>query len=217
MEIHHIVEKYEGGDDTFDNAIPLCFDCHSDMRSYDHNHAKGSKYSRNELKRHRDSWYERVSESHSVSSGSIIYETDKQVFLKTFSILSWSSVIYSIAIRDPYQAIHQDVGRGINEYLHYESSGALAFSDSDLEGIRCMLVISLEEFSNHLSSNTFSVGKTEYFQVPNDWSHLCEKKYNEIGEKYNPVMGDIVSTWKDLLRMGRGKFDIIPSGFIESE
>jgi 5-methylcytosine-specific restriction endonuclease McrA len=36
MELHHIVHRSEGGQDTFENCIPLCFDCHGDMRSYDH-------------------------------------------------------------------------------------------------------------------------------------------------------------------------------------
>lgn len=30
IEIHHIVLASEGGRDTFDNAIALCFDCHAD-------------------------------------------------------------------------------------------------------------------------------------------------------------------------------------------
>ena len=41
-------------------AIPVCFDCHSDMRSYDFKHPKGSKYTPDELRQHRDRWYEKV-------------------------------------------------------------------------------------------------------------------------------------------------------------
>ena len=29
IECHHIIPHADGGDDTFDNCIPLCFDCHS--------------------------------------------------------------------------------------------------------------------------------------------------------------------------------------------
>ena len=60
IEIHHIQEKADGGENTFENAIPLCFDCHADMRSYDHRHPKGTKYTREELVRHRDNWYRQV-------------------------------------------------------------------------------------------------------------------------------------------------------------
>ena len=32
MEIHHIKAKADGGEDSFENAIPLCFDCHAEVR-----------------------------------------------------------------------------------------------------------------------------------------------------------------------------------------
>lgn len=41
IEIHHIKQESESGEDTFENAIALCFDCHADMRSYDFKHPKG--------------------------------------------------------------------------------------------------------------------------------------------------------------------------------
>lgn len=60
MEIHHIKAQADGGNDTFENAIPLCFDCHAEVRQYDPRHPKGIKFSEKELILHRDSWYEKV-------------------------------------------------------------------------------------------------------------------------------------------------------------
>lgn len=60
MECHHIKHVSEGGTDEFDNCIPLCLECHADMRSYDHHHPKGTKYTHKELKSHRDAWYRAV-------------------------------------------------------------------------------------------------------------------------------------------------------------
>ena len=57
MNLHHIKQVAGGGEDTFDNCIPLCFDCHSDVGSYNPNHPLGRKYSEAELKGHRDNWY----------------------------------------------------------------------------------------------------------------------------------------------------------------
>ena len=45
MELHHIRQKADGGEDTFENCIPLCFDCHADMRKGDPKHPKGKRYS----------------------------------------------------------------------------------------------------------------------------------------------------------------------------
>lgn len=61
MELHHIKPRAEGGKDTFDNCIPLCFDCHADQRSTDHRHPKGRKYSQKELRVRRDAWYQEAS------------------------------------------------------------------------------------------------------------------------------------------------------------
>ena len=60
MEVHHIIQRADGGPDSFDNAIPLCFDCHRDVGSYNPHHPKGSKYSPEELKRIRNSFYDKV-------------------------------------------------------------------------------------------------------------------------------------------------------------
>jgi hypothetical protein len=60
IELHHIKPSSEGGADTYENCIPLCFDCHADVRAYDPKHPKGKKYTESELKRHRDAWYAKI-------------------------------------------------------------------------------------------------------------------------------------------------------------
>ena len=60
IEIHHIKQHADGGTDTFENAIPLCFECHADMGKTDPHHPKGRNYTETELKFHRDRWYEHV-------------------------------------------------------------------------------------------------------------------------------------------------------------
>lgn len=58
IELHHIVPVAEGGDDSADNCIPLCFDCHAEIGHYNDGHPKGRKFTPDELKAHRDRWYE---------------------------------------------------------------------------------------------------------------------------------------------------------------
>lgn len=57
MEVHHIKAEADGGTNTFENAIPLCFDCHAIVRQYDPRHPKGTKFTEKELVQHRDNWY----------------------------------------------------------------------------------------------------------------------------------------------------------------
>lgn len=62
IEVHHIIQKADGGEDSFDNAVPLCFDCHAEAGHYNPHHPKGAKYSPSELRSHRDSWYRVVAD-----------------------------------------------------------------------------------------------------------------------------------------------------------
>ncbi len=57
LEIHHIKPEADDGPSTPENGIPLCFDCHADVASYNEKHPRGRKYRRSELRRLRDEWF----------------------------------------------------------------------------------------------------------------------------------------------------------------
>ena len=63
LELHHIKPKSLGGEDSYDNCIPLCFDCHAEVRAYDVKHPKGKKYTESELIQHKNRWYTKVKDS----------------------------------------------------------------------------------------------------------------------------------------------------------
>ncbi|HEX2970867.1 MAG TPA: HNH endonuclease [Tepidisphaeraceae bacterium] len=60
IEIHHIDPDLTQGRDDPDNGIPLCFDCHAMVGSYNPKHPRGRKYRPTELKRLRDAWFAAV-------------------------------------------------------------------------------------------------------------------------------------------------------------
>lgn len=62
IELHHIEMESNGGETTYENCIPLCFDCHAEAGHYNINHPKGTKYSPAELRAHRNLWYRAVQE-----------------------------------------------------------------------------------------------------------------------------------------------------------
>jgi hypothetical protein len=62
IEVHHIIPRSQGGEDTLENAIALCFDCHADAGHYFAGHPKGSKLNPEELKKHKEKWFKIVSE-----------------------------------------------------------------------------------------------------------------------------------------------------------
>ena len=60
IEAAHIIPESEGGPSDEENCIPLCFDCHQEVGSYNDQHPKGNKFKPNELRAHRDRIYRLV-------------------------------------------------------------------------------------------------------------------------------------------------------------
>ena len=60
MEAAHIIAEAEGGSNEFDNGIPLCFDCHQEVGSYNNQHPRGNKIRPEELRARRDRVYQLV-------------------------------------------------------------------------------------------------------------------------------------------------------------
>lgn len=79
IELHHIKQVADGGEDTADNCIPLCFDCHAEVKSYNPHNPKGRRFTEKELKGHRDKCYERYSIKNSGST-TLNIEKPKSIF-----------------------------------------------------------------------------------------------------------------------------------------
>jgi hypothetical protein len=62
VETHHIIPTSNGGDDSYDNCVVLCFNCHAEVENYNPNHPKGRKITADELKRLRDHLYQQVAD-----------------------------------------------------------------------------------------------------------------------------------------------------------
>jgi hypothetical protein len=56
METDHIVPSAEGGSDAIENAIPVCFECHAEIHSYNDKHPRGRKFLADELRAHKEQW-----------------------------------------------------------------------------------------------------------------------------------------------------------------
>ena len=56
IETDHIVPRGEGGPDSIDNAIPVCFECHAEIHSYNDKHPRGRKFRPEELRGHKKHW-----------------------------------------------------------------------------------------------------------------------------------------------------------------
>ncbi len=56
IETDHIIPAESRGGDDIDNAIPVCFECHAEIHSYNDKHPRGRKFQPEELRLHKDQW-----------------------------------------------------------------------------------------------------------------------------------------------------------------
>jgi hypothetical protein len=62
METDHIIPYDQGGGDNIDNAIPVCFECHAEIHSYNDRHPRGRKFHPDELRLHKEQWLKTCAE-----------------------------------------------------------------------------------------------------------------------------------------------------------
>ncbi len=56
IETDHIIPEADKGTDEIDNAIPVCFECHAEIHSYNDQHPRGRKFTPDELHGHKAQW-----------------------------------------------------------------------------------------------------------------------------------------------------------------
>ncbi|HCH5588340.1 TPA: HNH endonuclease [Vibrio parahaemolyticus] len=194
IEIHHIVQKCEQGDDSIDNAIALCFNCHADMKSYDHKHPKGTKYRPSELKRRRDDWYNKV-------KGGLIHErqeapceNDMLTHKKLTSRLPWDGLIQEIRECSFQGRISFSFVDSIHEAENFlKNDPSLFFYNKELTDSLNDFKENLFKLSEVLGTHTFGVQTGEYYcEVPKEYSrekywasiNLLKSRASAVNESY---------------------------------
>lgn len=56
IQIDHMIPQADDGPDTYDNALPVCLECHAEIHTYNPQHPIGRKFQPSELRGHRDQW-----------------------------------------------------------------------------------------------------------------------------------------------------------------
>lgn len=56
METDHIEQRADSKNDSIENAIPVCFECHAEIHLYNDHHPKGRKFQPEEIREHKKQW-----------------------------------------------------------------------------------------------------------------------------------------------------------------
>ena len=158
IETHHIMPKANGWKDSFDNCIPLCFECHAEVGCYNPQHPKGRKFSENELRRHRDNWYAKVKKSEwYIVSNSEYRKIDIQLFQKIIGHhLPLDSMSYFLRQHDFRLHYSAENFAYLHKFVYYYCRRPdFEFMDMDIEASKAMLAEKIDNFLDPLS-NAFS-------------------------------------------------------------
>lgn len=201
IELHHIVQKADGGQDTYENCIPLCFDCHAEVKAYNPKHPKGRKFTGSELKGHRDRWYEKVKVNAGVVVNSNYLELDRKLFDEIRKILPSSGSVDFARFHDYGGAFPKESLNDFYSFYRYRTRPEFEFLDADLEGLRSKLINDIEEFLNLIGKFAFRN------QVQPDWLEIDVQPELaiQVGKELNQLADKICQTYDDLIRLGRRK------------
>ncbi|NFO86652.1 HNH endonuclease [Clostridium botulinum] len=187
MELHHIKQKSDGGNDTEDNCIPLCFKCHADVRSYNPHHPKGLKYGDKELIARREEIYNCVKNKIiDIYSSEDISKAQKLMNkynkgLETLIQTAPSGERIDVSLVDFAESIS-------NELQTYE----YVFDNVELNQEKCVLIDAVMQWYNILNNNN-------NFHILDDGHGLCfnsntVNQYREIITNLRITIRD--SYWK---------------------
>ena len=207
IELHHIVHASEGGDDTLENCIPLCFDCHGDMRSYDHHHPKGTKYTLSELRQHRDAWYSKCQNSPAPTYFAVSLHLDQQTFSDIKEALPYSGVIRFLEQHDFGAPFKLDRLDPLYKFAEQSGDPSAEFLDSDLEGMRSELIRSISEFANYLSTNTWPT-HSGFQSIPREWAETQPVQHTDVVRNLNALGTAVTTAYSILVRESRRRLNV---------
>jgi hypothetical protein len=213
IELHHIKQKSDGGEDSYENCIPLCLDCHAEVKSYDPHHPKGRKYSDKELIMHRDHWYNKIKVSSQFHTEERFMQLDEEVFKHIRKQIYESGVITFLREHDFGISFRlEELNPLQNLRLEIEYNPEFEFIDADLEQVFANLANSIICFLGYSAINTFPHDvKCGYQYIPRDWLEKGEetaKHYYEVVNKMNELSTNIVDNYDIFAKLARKKFAV---------
>jgi HNH endonuclease len=208
IELHHIVHQSEGGSDTFDNCIPLCFDCHSDMRTYDFKHPKGTKYIESELKLHRDTWYNKVKNSLGITTLPEYLKLDQEAFKTLKRLLPWHGVMIFVREHDFCNSFLLDEVHMLYNFIRYCKNPEFEFIDADLEGLKSNLLSSVVTLTNEIREKTIRINKGRRYAVDASLQESDKKLFDLYIATLNEAADIVSQEYDNLIRLSRRKLGV---------
>ncbi len=210
MELAHIEPKAENAPNTFENCIPVCFDCHADIGHYNNDHPRGKKYTASELQRHRDSWYAKVKSSGGPTATEAHLVLDRKLFSQISGVLPVNgsmAFVQQLNVEVPFC-----FGRlaDLREFYWFCQRPDVEFMDADLETLLIALVSFSDEFVSLLAANTFPIkgSKEDLNELSEEWRYKNPKSFMEMLYQILDTRTKLLESFAAFVGGGRRKLGI---------
>lgn len=206
VECHHIVPQSEGGDDTFDNCIPLCLNCHGIVGgSYNSKHPRGTKVSASELKQRRDMFYERVKRNEipviktHVPTQKSPNKYDIELYEKIENLFSAPNLEYYLNDCDLGNDFENKIFQPLWEFSFMMNNPTSVFIDAELEHLKKVLVGKVDRFNTYKATNTFPTSfGTQALRCWKNEDYTYEESRRIINE-FNDLASSVWDAYSQLI------------------
>jgi hypothetical protein len=208
IELHHIKQSADGGEDTFENCIPLCFECHAEVKAYNPRHPKWRKFSESELTRHRNKWYMKVEGTSGIVVDDDYIDLDREVYTKIKEIFSRDEVLIFVEEQNFYGwSFPLSKLQPLDDFIYESKSPEFEFIDSDLEGYLSNLKSAVLKYRKLISTNTFPVS-SGYNSVPPEWELEQPERFEKVVSEIHYTADEIIKSYTEIVKQGRRKLKI---------
>ncbi|MBC8064554.1 MAG: HNH endonuclease [Chlorobia bacterium] len=208
--MHHIVEESKGGPNIADNGIPLCFDCHADVKHYNAQHPRGTKYSGSELRKHKVEWFKRVAVVAPTANLAEHRQIDVRIATEIHHYMTSGGGFYFLRDHDIWASYKSSVVEGIFSLLNVSDNPDMQFFDADLETARAEFVGDLAKGMSAVSFLTSLTGNGNYSlgsSIEIDLSPRIEEIRKEVA-KANDLCSEAAVSYSELFHLMRSKLGI---------
>ena len=177
------------------------------MRSYDHRHPKGRKFSGAELIAHRDVWYTKYAGTGGPTALLEHRDLDRTLFRRIMRELPYDGVAQ---LRNRYggQPFGRDQLSPLDAFLEECKDPSCEFLDADLEAALAALKAAIADYIYYVSVHVFvSHDQTELVIHP-ELKDRDPERYYEIVYEIADKEGALVDTYSALVKLARRKLGI---------
>ncbi len=204
MECHHITPHAQGGEDTYENCIPLCFDCHAEVGHYSSEHPRGTKFSPEELRGHRDHWYATYANGTGPGAPTGYEELDRNLYLKLYDLLGGSSRMIHFRDHDYSNCYSTDVEGRLWDFVHEVSLPQTEFFDAQMAAALADLKAAIHDYRQKSVNRIWHDGNVAH--IPPEWlekNERLEKRFDEAVEVMNRAATLIWESFTQFVKTAR--------------